>query len=159
MGMKLIAVGKVKEKSMRALIEEYEKRIRAYTKLELIEVADEIAPETNSDAQNRQVMKKEGERLLSKIKDGDYVILLDLHGTTLSSEQLAEKINQVFTYQTSQIVFVIGGSLGLSDEVVKRANFRLKLSDMTFPHQLCRIFILEQIYRSYKILYHEPYHK
>ena len=157
--MKLVAVGKVKEKSMRSLLDEYAKRLSAYTKLEIIEVADEIAPESNYAAQNEQVMKKEGERLLAKIKDGEYVILLDLHGNAMSSEQLAAKIDQIFTYQTSQITFVIGGSLGLSDAVIKRADLRLQLSTMTFPHQLCRVLILEQIYRAFKIMNHEPYHK
>ena len=96
---------------------------------------------------------------MAKIKDGEYVILLDLHGNAMSSEQLAAKIDQIFTYQTSQITFVIGGSLGLSDAVIKRADLRLQLSTMTFPHQLCRVLILEQIYRAFKIMNHEPYHK
>lgn len=157
--IKIIAVGKLKEKALSTLISEYEKRLRPYTKLELIEVADEMAPQSNSQAQNEEVMKKEGERILSKIKDQEYVILLDLHGKMISSEQLAEKLMQIQTYHSSNITFVIGGSLGLSNEVVSRADFRWKLSDLTFTHQIVRVLLLEQIYRSYKINHHEPYHK
>lgn len=157
--IKLIAVGKIKEKAMRSLIDEYTKRLSAFTKLEHIEVADEQAPQSNSIAQNELVKKKEGERILAKIKDNEYMILLDLHGEMLTSEALAKKIADIQTYQSSDISFVIGGSLGLSEEVIKRANARWKLSDLTFPHQLVRIMVIEQIYRAFMIQNHMPYHK
>lgn len=157
--MKIIAVGRLKEKAMDTLLKEYQKRLSAFTKLEIIEVADEQAPQNNSQAQNEQVKQKEGERILSKIKDQEYVILLDLHGNMWSSEQLAAHLNKVQTYQNSDITFVIGGSLGLSKDVINRANIRWKLSDLTFPHQLVRVMIAEQIYRAYMINNHMPYHK
>lgn len=157
--MKVIAVGKIKEKASAELIREYEKRLQSYTKLELIEVADEMAPAGNSEAQNRQVMEKEGQRILARIKEKDYVILLDLHGRMMDSISFSKQLSTVMTYQTSSIVFVIGGSLGVSEAVVKRADLRWKLSDCTFPHQLVRILVLEQIYRAFKIQKHEPYHK
>lgn len=157
--IKIIAVGKLKEKAMDALVKEYSKRLGAFTKIEVIEVADEQAPQNNSHLQNEAVKKKEGERILSKVKDQDYMILLDLQGKMLSSEALAEHIAKVQTYQSSDITFVIGGSLGLSEEVIQRANYRWKISDLTFPHQLVRVMILEQIYRAYMINNHMPYHK
>ena len=157
--MKLVCVGKIKEKSLASLIQEYSKRISAYTKLEIIEVDDIMAPQTNSDAQNEQVKYKEGLSILSKIKEKDFVILLDLKGKMLTSEGLSEKIEEIQTYHGSQITFVIGGSLGLSQEVIQRSNFRWKLSDLTFPHQIARLMVLEQIYRSFKIMKNEPYHK
>lgn len=157
--MKLICVGKVKEKALRSLIDEYLKRLQPYTKLEVIEVEDVMAPQSNSDAQNELVKEKEGQQILSKIKEKEYVILLDLWGKMVSSEQLASKLEEIQTYHGSQITFVIGGSLGLSPAVVQRANMRWKLSDLTFPHQMVRLFVLEQIYRSFKIMKNEPYHK
>lgn len=155
----LVAVGKVKEKWMRDGIEEYAKRIRGYDKLTLIEVSDEKAPESNSDAENEQVKKMEGERLLKQIKDDEYVILLDLAGKEMDSVAVAEKIQSCYNTGKSHITFIIGGSLGLSREVIARANQRWKLSPNTFPHQLCRIVVLEQIYRAFRILHNEPYHK
>lgn len=157
--MKIVCVGKIKEKSLANLIQEYCKRISAYTKLEIVEVDDIMAPQTNSDAQNEQVKYKEGLAILSKIKEKDFVILLDLKGKMLTSEQLSEKIEEIQTYHGSQITFVIGGSLGISQEVIQRSNYRWKLSDLTFPHQLVRLMIVEQIYRSFKIMKNEPYHK
>ena len=118
-----------------------------------------MAPESNSDAQNEQVKKIEGERVLSKIKENEYVILLDLWGESISSEQLAAKIEKIYTYQSSNLTFVIGGSLGLSPELVKRADFRWKLSDCTFTHQMVRVLVLEQFYRATMINRHMPYHK
>lgn len=138
---------------------EYLKRISAYDKIEMIEVADEKAPETNSDAENLQVKKKEGERLLSRIRPDDYVILLDLAGKPLDSIGLSEKIQGLYTSGKSRIDFVIGGSLGVSEELIQRADHRWCISVNTFPHQLCRIIVLEQIYRAFRILHHEPYHK
>lgn len=157
--IKIVAVGKLKEKALRSLIEEYEKRLRPFTKLEIIEVGDEQAPQTNSDAQNELVKEKEGAKLLGKIKEQEYVILLDLWGEMLSSEAFADKINQLQIYQNSNITFVIAGSLGPSVEVVKRANYRWKLSDLTFTHQMTRVLTIEQIYRSFMIQNNSPYHK
>ena len=157
--IRVITCGRVKEKWMREGIEEYTKRIRAYDKLEIVEVQDEKAPETNSAAENEQVKKAEGDRILSKIKDDEYVILLDLAGKSESSTEMADHIQRLYTSGKSRIDFVIGGSLGLSQEVIKRADYRWKLSDCTFPHQLCRIILLEQIYRCFRILHNEPYHK
>ena len=157
--MKLVCVGKIKEKSLANLIQEYSKRIGAYTKLEIIEVDDIMAPQNNSDAQNEQVKYKEGQSILSKIKDKEFVVLLDLKGKMLSSEGLAEKIDEIQTYHGSQITFVIGGSLGVSQEVIQRSNYRWKMSDLTFPHQIVRLMVLEQVYRSFKIMKNEPYHK
>ena len=157
--MKLITVGKLKDKALTALVDEYVKRLKPYEKVEILEVADMMAPESNSDAQNEQVKKIEGERVLSKIKENEYVILLDLWGESISSEQLAAKIGKIYTYQSSNLTFVIGGSLGLSPELVKRADFRWKLSDCTFTHQMVRVLVLEQFYRATMINRHMPYHK
>ncbi len=157
--MKLITVGKLKDKALTALVDEYVKRLKPYEKVEILEVADMMAPESNSDAQNEQVKKIEGERVLSKIKENEYVILLDLWGESISSEQLAAKIEKIYTYHSSNLTFVIGGSLGLSPELVKRADFRWKLSDCTFTHQMVRVLVLEQFYRATMINRHMPYHK
>lgn len=157
--MKLIAVGKLKDKALVSLVDEYVKRLKPYEKVEIVEVADMMAPESNSDAQNEQVKKIEGERVLAKIKDNEFVILLDLWGESISSEQLADKIEKIYTYNSSNLTFVIGGSLGLSPELVKRANFRWKLSDCTFTHQMVRVLVLEQFYRATMINRHMPYHK
>jgi len=157
--IRFIACGRMKEKWMQEGAQEYLKRIQAYDKIEMIEVADEKAPESNSVAENEQVKKKEGERLLSRIKEDEYVILLDLAGKEMDSVQLAEKIQTLYTSGESKIAFVIGGSLGVSNELIARADQRWCLSKNTFPHQLCRIIVLEQIYRGFRILHHEPYHK
>lgn len=157
--IKIIAVGKLKEKAMRMLVDEYQKRLSTYTKIEVIEVPDEMAPQSLSAAQMEQVKEKEGERILAKVKPQEYVILLDLKGKMLSSEQLAQQMDQLQTYGSSDITFIIGGSLGLSAMLIQRANLRWKLSDLTFPHQLVRILLVEQIYRAYTILHHQPYHK
>lgn len=157
--IKVIAVGKLKEKAMRSLVEEYQKRLSAFTKIELIEVADEMAPQTLSPAQMEQVKEKEGERILAKVKAQDYVILLDLAGKMLTSEELAAHIEKQQTYGNSDITFIIGGSLGHCPAVIQRSDFRWKLSDLTFPHQLVRIMLVEQIYRSFTIMHHQPYHK
>ena len=157
--IRILAVGKIKEKSLVSLIEEYRKRLSAYCRLEIQEVQDEPAPAQNSAAQDEQVKKTEGERLLSRIREKDYVILLDLAGEMLDSLQLAKNMEQLFAQGNSDLVFVIGGSLGVSEALKKRANARWKLSDLTFPHQLVRLLVLEQIYRAYKINKNEPYHK
>lgn len=151
--LKLICVGRVKDASLKALIDDYQKRIQKYHKLEVIEVKDEPIRENG-----KEVLDIEASRIMSKIDKDDYVILLDLHGESLDSVSFAKKIDKLFV-SYSKITFVIGGSLGLGEEVKKRANYRLKLSDMTFLHQMTRLIILEQIYRCFKILNHETYHK
>ena len=157
--IKIIAVGKIKEKALRAQIEEYEKRLRPFTNLEIIEVNDEVAPQSNSDSQNNQVKKKEGERILAKIKEQEYVILLDLWGEMVDSEQFSKKLDQLQTYQTSNLTFVIAGSLGPGRNVYDRCNWKWKLSDLTFTHQMTRVLVLEQIYRAFMIQNNNPYHK
>lgn len=157
--IKIVAVGKIKEKFVKAQIAEYEKRLKPFTKLEIIEVNDEVAPQSNSEAENAMVKEKEGERLLSKIKDQEFVILLDLWGEMINSEEFAKKIEHIQTYQSSNITFVIAGSLGPGKNVLSRANWRWKLSDLTFTHQMTRVLVLEQIYRSFMILNNNPYHK
>ncbi len=157
--IRVIACGKIKEKWMREGIEEYSKRIQPYEKLEIIEVKDEKTNDSNSEADNTRVKNIEGERLLKNIKDDDYVILLDLKGKEIDSVGLSKKIDSIHTNGKSKIDFVIGGSLGLSEDLIKRADERWRISLNTFPHQLCRIIVLEQIYRAFKILNHEPYHK
>lgn len=157
--IKILAVGKIKEKAMLALIDEYRKRLSPFTKVEIAEVNDEHAPQTNSDAENEQVKEKEGRRLLAQIKENDFVILLDLWGKMFDSEGFAKKIDQLQTQGNSTLVFVIAGSLGPSKEIVDRSNLRWKLSDLTFTHQMTRVLVLEQIYRAYMINNHRPYHK
>lgn len=153
--IRLVCVGKLKESATKELVAEYSKRVSAYTKLEIIEVKDE----SNNQYPENKIKQVEGERILKQIKADSFVILLDLKGKPLNSEELALKINEINTYHSSNITFVIGGSLGVSKEVVDRANFVWKLSDLTFPHNLVRVILLEQIYRSYTIQNHEPYHK
>ncbi len=157
--IKVVSVGSIKEKALKSLIEEYSKRLKGYTKLDFIEVADLMTNASNSDAENLQILKIEGERILSKIKDQEYVIVLDLKGVMLDSVGLSKKIQEIQTYHSSVITFVIGGSLGTSEAVKKRANFKWLLSDLTFPHQIVKLLLLEQVYRAYKINNNEPYHK
>ncbi len=157
--IRIIACGRMREKWMKEGAAEYLKRLSAYDKVEVTEVQDEKAPPTNSAADDLRVINTEGERLLKAIHPDDYVILLDLAGKPMDSVQLAEKIGKLTTYGHSRIAFVIGGSLGVSGDLKKRADERWKLSDNTFPHQLCRIIVLEQVYRAFRILRNEPYHK
>ena len=159
MKISILCVGKVKEKFYREAIDEFTKRLGRYCKLEIIEVADEKTDEQASDTEIRLVKEKEGERLLKSIKEDAYVIALCIDGKQLDSEALSEKIEKLGIQGISHICFIIGGSLGLSDAVVKRADFKLSFSKMTFPHQLMRVILLEQIYRGYRIMNHEPYHK
>ena len=158
MKIKLITVGKVKEKYLVEGIKEYSKRISRYSKLELVEVSDEKAPESLSEKDEEIVKNKEGERILNKISN-EYVIALVIEGKKVNSIELSEMINRIFSYESSDITFVIGGSLGLSKDVLNRANTKLSFSDMTFPHQLMKLILLEQIYRSFRIINNEPYHK
>lgn len=159
MKITVIAVGKIKEKYFTGAIEEYAKRLSRYCKLELIETADEKTPDGAGEALELQIKEKEGERILQKMPDGAYVIALAIDGKTLDSEELAEKMERWNVEGISHIVFVIGGSLGLAPSVLKRADYKLSFSKMTFPHQLMRVILLEQIYRSFRIRNHEPYHK
>lgn len=154
-----IVVGKVKEKFYRQAIEEFEKRLRKYCKLEIIEVADEKTPDKAGVKIEEQIKAIEGERILKHIKENDYAIALAIKGRGLESEKLAVKIEKLGISGQSSIAFVIGGSLGLSPAVLERANYQLSFSAMTFPHQLMRVVLLEQIYRSFRIINGEPYHK
>lgn len=159
MKITLVTVGKIKERFYEEAVAEYRKRLGRYCKPEIIQVADEKTPDGAGQAVENQIKEKEGDRILAQIRDGAYVIALDIKGRMLDSEELAEKLGQLGVDGVSQIVFIIGGSLGLSDRVLNRANYRLSFSRMTFPHQLMRVILLEQIYRSYRILNHQPYHK
>ena len=159
MNITVISVGKLKEKYLKMGIEEYVKRLGAYAKIELIEVPDEKAPEQLSLAEMELVKRKEGERILSKINDGMYVIALAIDGKMKSSEQMAADLQSLMTYGTSKVAFVIGGSLGLHDDVLKRADEKQSFGKMTLPHQLMKLVLIEQIYRSFRIIKGEPYHK
>lgn len=159
MKITILCVGKVKESFYRDAIEEFKKRLSRYCKLEIIEVADEKTPEQASDTEVKQIKEKEGERLLKNMKEDAYIVCLCIDGKQPDSEGLSEKIEKLGIGGISHICFVIGGSLGLADEVVARADEKLSFSRMTFPHQLMRVILLEQIYRAYRIMNHEPYHK
>ena len=159
MKITVLAVGKVHEKFYRDAIEEYSKRLSRYCRLEVIQEADEKIPEAASESEVQAVLAMEGERLLSRLDDNAVKVALAIDGRRLSSEQLAAAIGVWGLHGTSHIQFIIGGSLGLSPQVTARADFSLSFSDMTFPHQLMRVILLEQIYRSFRILRGEPYHK
>lgn len=159
MKIKLICVGKLKEKYLDDGIKEYLKRISAYSDIEVIEVADERIPDNPSLAEETIVKSKEGRRILDKVKQDDYMILLDVQGKELDSIQFAERIEDCMINGKSTIDFVIGGSLGHGEDVLTRANARISFSQMTFPHQLMRLILAEQIYRAFKIIRHETYHK
>ena len=159
MKITVITVGKIKEKYLRDAIAEYSKRLSRYCKLEILEVADEKTPDQASEVVENSIRDKEGERILKHIRDDMYVITLEIGGKMLSSEELAEKIESFGIQGKSSIAFVIGGSIGLGEEVLKRSDYALSFSKMTFPHQLMRVILLEQVYRSYRIINGEPYHK
>ncbi|OUP85517.1 23S rRNA (pseudouridine(1915)-N(3))-methyltransferase RlmH [Lachnoclostridium sp. An169] len=159
MKITLITVGKIKEKYLRDAIAEYTKRLNKYCKLEIIEVADEKTPDQASGTVEENIRTKEGERILKYIRDDMYVITLEIAGKMLSSEEFAEKVETLGIQGKSSIAFVIGGSIGLGKEVLKRSDFALSFSKMTFPHQLMRVVLLEQVYRAYRIINGEPYHK
>ncbi|MFB9974727.1 23S rRNA (pseudouridine(1915)-N(3))-methyltransferase RlmH [Allobacillus sp. SKP2-8] len=159
MKITIVSVGKLKEKYLKQGIQEYLKRLSSYAKVEIIEVADEKAPENLSEAEEKQVKDKEGERILQAISPDTYVITLEIEGKMLSSEQLAKKMDELATYGKSKIAFVIGGSLGISEAVQQRSDFAISFSKMTFPHQLMRLVLLEQVYRGFRINRGEPYHK
>lgn len=159
MKISIVCVGKIKEKFYRDAVEEYAKRLSRYCKLEICEVADEKTPDQPSEAQKAQILKKEAERMEKYLKPDAHVIALAIDGKKMDSEKFAECIDQLGVGGTSHIQFVIGGSLGLDQSVLNRADRRLSFSDMTFPHQLMRVILLEQIYRGYRIISGEPYHK
>ncbi len=157
--IKIVAVGKIKEAWIKDGLNEYLKRLKAYDKVEIVEVNDISAPETNSNKENELVKEEEGKRLLKQIKDDEYLILLDLSGKEYDSLEIAKFIQNLYDTSHNKITFIIGGSLGVSEEVKSRANHILKLAAITFPHQLCRLILLEQIYRSFRINHNQPYHK
>lgn len=159
MKITVITVGKIKEKYLKDAIAEYSKRLSKYCKLEIVEVADEKTPDNASETVENQIRAKEGERILKYVKDDAYVITLEIKGRQVTSEELADKIDTLGIQGTSHITFIIGGSIGLGEEVLARSDYALSFSKMTFPHQLMRVILLEQIYRSYRIINGEPYHK
>ena len=159
MKVTIICVGKLKEKYWKDAIAEYSKRLSRYMKLDIIELADEKAPETMSPAQEAEVKDKEGQRILKNVKDDAFVVALAVEGKMLSSEELADFMAKKGVSGVSHMVFIIGGSLGLSSAVMQRADYALSFSKMTFPHQMMRVVLLEQIYRSERIQRNEPYHK
>ena len=159
MKITIICVGKIKEKFYTQAVKEYSKRLSRYCSLNIIEVADEKTKEQASETEITLVKKKEGERILKALHEDGYVIALAINGTQSDSIGLAEKIEKLGLSGISHVYFIIGGSLGLSDEVLSRADEQLSFSKMTFPHQLMRVILLEQIYRSCRIIHHEPYHK
>lgn len=159
MKITIITVGKVKESYFRGAIEEYSKRLLKYCKLDIVEVADEKTPDKASETEETQIKAKEAERIMKHVRDDAYVIALAIEGKQLDSVQLADRIEKLGVQGTSHIQMIIGGSLGLHQSVLSRADFKLSFSKMTFPHQLMRVILLEQIYRAYRIISHEPYHK
>ncbi len=159
MRISLITVGKIKEKYLRDAIAEYSKRLSRYCKLEIIEVMDEKTPDHAGEAAEKFIRDKEAERILKYIKEGSYIFTLEILGKQLTSEELSEKIDSLGIQGESHLVFIIGGSLGLGEEILRRSDYALSFSKMTFPHQLMRVILLEQIYRSYRIINGEPYHK
>ncbi|EFI84010.1 Ribosomal RNA large subunit methyltransferase H [Listeria grayi] len=159
MNIQIITVGKLKEKYLTQGINEYLKRLQAYAKVQIIELPDEKAPEVLSQAEMEQVKLKEGERILGKISDDAHVVALAILGKQKTSEQFAAGIEKLMTYGKSKIVFVIGGSLGLGDNVLKRADEEMSFGKLTLPHQLMRLVLVEQVYRAFRIMRGEPYHK
>lgn len=159
MNIQIVAVGKLKEKYLVQGIAEYAKRIAPYAKLEIVEVPDEPVPETMSEAEERRVRDKEGERILAKLKPDAHVIAMAIDGEMWTSERLSSHLASLATYGQSRVAFVIGGSTGLSDDVLRRADTRLSFGRITFPHQLIRLVLAEQVYRAFKIMRGEPYHK
>ena len=159
MNITIISVGKLKEKYLKQGIEEYAKRLTKYCKFNVVEVPDEKAPENLSPAEMIQVKEKEGERILAKVKDQDYIFALAINGTQYSSEGMAQQIDKIGISGKSSIVFIIGGSLGLSDEVLHKSNQLISFGKLTYPHQLMKLVLVEQIYRSYRIIHGHAYHK
>ena len=159
MQIRIIAVGKIKEKFLQDGIFEYEKRLRPYAKVQVFEVPEEKRPASASVSVEKAAVEKEGERILAAIPDGSFVIVLDIRGPSWSSEELAESFRQWELAGQNQLVFVIGGDLGLSPAILSRSDCRLSLSRMTFTHPMARLLLVEQLYRAFRILRGEPYHK
>lgn len=159
MNITIISVGKIKENYLKSAIDEYSKRLSKYCKLEIIEVSDEKTPDNASAKEEEMIKEKEGDKILKHLKDSSYVIILAIDGKMLSSEELADFIKEQGIRGNSHLTFIIGGSLGLSKEVLSKANLKLSFSKMTFPHQLMRVILLEQVYRGFRIISGEPYHK
>lgn len=159
MKITLITVGKIKEKYLKDAIAEYSKRLSKYCKLEIVEVADEKTPDQASENVERQIRQKEGERILRYVKDDAYVFTLEIGGTMLDSVAFAKKMETLGIQGKSHLIFIIGGSIGLGEEVLGRSDYALSFSKMTFPHQLMRVILLEQVYRGYRIIEGAPYHK
>ena len=159
MKIKLVTVGKLKEKYLKDGIAEYAKRLSRFSKLEIVELADEKTPDKASELENQQILEKEGSRILAKVSEREFMVALAIEGKQFPSEEFSSILSDITVRGFSDITFVIGGSLGLSNELIQRADFRWRISKATFPHQLCRILVVEQIYRSFRILHNEPYHK
>ncbi|MBU5424792.1 23S rRNA (pseudouridine(1915)-N(3))-methyltransferase RlmH [Tissierella pigra] len=159
MNIRVVAVGKIKEKYIQEGIKEFLKRLSRYCSMDIVEIEDEKAPENLSEKEMEIVKNKEGERILAKIPQNSFVISLEIKGKQLSSEELSKKIEDLMINGVNDITFVIGGSLGLSNNVTTRSDFKLSFSNMTFPHQLMRLILLEQVYRGWRIIKGEPYHK
>lgn len=159
MKITIIVVGKLKEKYLQMGIAEYTKRLSRYCKLEIIEVSDEKAPENLSSAQEEEVKQKEGQKILNNIKSDAYVMALAIQAKQYASEEMASKLETLGLQGKSHVIFIIGGSIGLSKEVLDRADEHISFSKMTFPHQLMRLVLLEQVYRWFRIIKNEPYHK
>ncbi|MFC3932495.1 23S rRNA (pseudouridine(1915)-N(3))-methyltransferase RlmH [Streptococcus dentapri] len=159
MKIKLIVVGKLKEKYLKIGIEEYVKRLGRFTKFELIELVDEKTPNNASQAENQQILEKEANRIMAKIADRDFVIALAIEGQEWSSEEFSKKIEETILRGFSDITFIIGGSLGLAPQVKQRAHFLMSFGKLTLPHQLMRLVLVEQVYRAFMIQEGSPYHK
>lgn len=159
MKINIIAIGKIKEKFIKEAIKEFEKRLSRYCKLKIIELDDEKAPQNLSQKDMDIIRKREGERILGKLNPSSYIIALDIKGKSLSSEEFSKKMEDLMLEGKNEITFIIGGSIGLSKEILARCNYKLSFSKMTFPHQLMRLILLEQIYRGFRIMKNEPYHK
>lgn len=159
MNIKIICVGKLKEKFLKEGIGEFQKRLKTYANLEIVEVKDEACPENSSELEMEKIKEVEGERILSKISKGSYVIALDIGGKSLTSEDFAKKIEDLSVEGISSIDFIIGGSLGLSESVKNKSDYKLSFSKFTFPHGLMRLILVEQVYRAFRIINNHPYHK
>lgn len=159
MNIDVICVGKIKENYLRAAVMEYEKRLSRYCRLNIIEVADEKTPDKQSAALDEKTKRIEAERIIKYIKQGAYLITLEIQGRMLDSVELAVEIEKIGISGNGDIQFIIGGSLGIHSSITARSDMHLSFSKMTFPHQLMRVILLEQLYRSYRIINHEPYHK
>ena len=159
MKIKVITVGKLKEKYLKDGIAEYSKRISRFAKLEMIELADEKTPDRASESENQKILEIEGQKILSKVGDRDFVIVLAIEGKTLSSEEFSKRLEEASIKGFSTLTFIIGGSLGLAQDVKNRANLSVSFGRLTLPHQLMRLVLVEQIYRAFTIQQGSPYHK